>query len=162
MTKRTLSDEEKNLWKNITETISRLPSNKIVKPSPHSPPKVKGGGIDPSWVFSNQKKPHEGLKVNKLTSRDIKDVSIEATLDLHGYTLEKAISALEKFIVMNHAWGRRWVLVITGKGGQGILKEFVPTWISQNPTWIIGYTYAAPKHGGDGALYVHLRRLRNS
>lgn len=161
MAKRTLSDEEKNLWKSLTETIPRLSSNKVIKPTPKSPPKVQGSGVDPSWVFSNQKKPHAGLKVSNLTARDVKDISIEATLDLHGYTLEKAISTLEKFIVTNHERGRRWVLIITGKGKQGILKEFIPTWISQNPTWIIGYTQAAPKHGGDGAVYVHLRRLRN-
>ena len=162
MAKQTLSDEEKNLWKTITETVSPLPSDKIIKPSPKKPPKAKESGVDPSWVFTNQKRPHADLKVARLTSRETKDISIEASLDLHGYTLEKAITALEKFIVTNHERGRRWVLVITGKGKQGILREFIPTWISQNPTWIIGYSYAAPKHGGEGALYVHLRRIRNS
>lgn len=162
MAKRVLSDEEKEIWKHITENITPLCSNKVVKPSPLSPPKVRGGGVDPSWIFSNQKKPHDGLSVKKLSSKDVKDISIEAVLDLHGYTLEKAINALEKFIVINHERKKRWVLVITGKGGQGILKEFIPTWIAQNPTWIIGYSPSAPKHGGDGALYVRLRRIRNS
>lgn len=161
MAKRTLSDEEKSLWKNVTETVSPLSSNKVTKPAPKSPPKPKVSGVDPSWVFANQKKIHSDLKVTKLTSRDIRDISIEASLDLHGYTLEKAIAALERFIVTNHQRGRRWVLVITGKGKQGILKDFIPTWLSENPTWIIGYSHAAPKHGGEGALYIHLRRIKN-
>jgi len=160
MSKRILSDEEKALWKQVMGGVSKLPSDKIVKPVPKAVPKVRGGGIDPSWVFQNETKSGTHLTVSQLSLRDVKDISIEATLDLHGYTLERAEKALEKFVVLNQSQGRRWVLIVTGKGGQGILREFVPAWLSRNANWIVGYTEAAAKHGGGGALYVHLRNLR--
>lgn len=97
----------------------------------------------------------------------------EARLDLHGMTLTQAHPALIGFILKAHSKGNRLVLVITGKGNKqpasqlapvqkGVLKRQVPTWLSQAPvSSVIQYTTNAhTKHGGDGALYVYLRRIR--
>jgi DNA-nicking Smr family endonuclease len=68
------------------------------------------------------------------------------------------------------------VLVITGKGpaGQdseirpfgaperGVLKRLVPKWLAETElgALVTGYSTAKARHGGAGALYVRLRRVR--
>lgn len=100
-------------------------------------------------------------------------VEIEARLDLHGMTQRDAETALTSFIVGARADGRRSVLVITGKGGRradaddrgpgaGVLKRMVPVWLNgpRLREHVRGFSYAAPRHGGEGALYVLLKRRR--
>jgi DNA-nicking Smr family endonuclease len=54
------------------------------------------------------------------------------------------------------------VLVITGKGmlGDGILRRRVPEWLAEAPVRAIvaGLSPAERHHGGEGALYVALKR----
>ena len=95
-------------------------------------------------------------------------LKIEARLDLHGHTQEEARTSLEHFITAAHAQGKRQVLVITGKGGRGahagVLKDRVPQWLNGPPLrgHIVAFDYAAPKDGGSGALYVRLRKPRDT
>ena len=92
--------------------------------------------------------------------------AIEARLDLHGMTQAEAHAALSGFIVRSQADGRRCVLVITGRGraspGGGVLKEAVPRWLDgpRLRPHILATAPAQPRHGGNGAIYVLLRRLR--
>ena len=55
--------------------------------------------------------------------------------------------------------------MITGKGlaGGGILREQVPRWLNQQPNRarVLAFDYARPQHGGEGALYVLLKRRRD-
>ena len=92
-------------------------------------------------------------------------VDIEARLDLHGMTRVEAHGALGAFLADAQADGRRAVLVITGKGlgprgDVGVLRREVPRWLNQAPLRqrVRAFSYAAPRHGGEGALYVLLRR----
>lgn len=104
-------------------------------------------------------------------------VEIEARLDLHGMRQDEAHQALRAFLLRAHGRGLRWVLVITGKGGlssragdaddgvipvrdRGVLRRNVPRWLAEPDlrTLIVSFTEAAAAHGGDGALYVHLRK----
>lgn len=101
---------------------------------------------------------------------------IEARLDLHGLSQEEAHRALEHFIARASRDGRRTVLVITGKGGssraddfgdggfrareRGVLRRMVPHWLDGpllRPL-VVSYAQAHVRHGGEGALYVMLRR----
>jgi DNA-nicking Smr family endonuclease len=52
------------------------------------------------------------------------------------------------------------VLIITGKSG--VLRRQVPLWLALPDlrALIVGFESAAITHGGDGALYVRLRRAR--
>jgi DNA-nicking Smr family endonuclease len=91
---------------------------------------------------------------------------IEARLDLHGMTQTEAHRALAAFIGRSHDAGRRCVLVITGRGlgpdGPGILKGAVPRWL-QEPELrqhVLAMAPAQPRHGGAGATYLLLRRVR--
>ncbi len=107
-------------------------------------------------------------------------VDIEGRIDLHGMRQSEAHTALLRFIMASAAKGKRWVLVITGKGAassraydddrhwsmdgpqRGVLKRNVPMWLAEPDVrgLIVSFTEAAPEHGGSGALYVHLRRQR--
>lgn len=99
-------------------------------------------------------------------------VAIDDRLDLHGMTQDAAHSALRHFLFGARARGARIVLVITGKGktrgpgtdphDRGVLRRAVPHWLA-DPTLrelVIGFEEAHLAHGGAGAIYVRLRRLR--
>ncbi len=94
-------------------------------------------------------------------------LSIEARIDLHGLTQSSAYDALAHFIVGCHGAGRRCVLVITGKGpvsrGGGVLRSMVPRWLAEPSLRrrILALHRAQPRDGGDGALYVLLKRKRD-
>lgn len=88
---------------------------------------------------------------------------IGARLDLHGHDQDQARAALHGFIARARADGLRAVLVITGKGragGLGVLRARVPEWLAEAPSRaaVAGVSQAEPRHGGEGALYVALKR----
>ncbi|WP_217430351.1 Smr/MutS family protein [Parasulfitobacter algicola] len=97
----------------------------------------------------------------------------EAKLDLHGLTLVQAHAALIAFVGDAFAKQKRLVLVVTGKGKKsdtdhfmsrptGVLRSQVPQWLALPPLsrHILQVTEAHQKHGGSGAFYVYLKRLR--
>ena len=89
---------------------------------------------------------------------------IEGRVDLHGMTQSQAHALLLSFLQRAHASGGRYVLVITGKGfssdGNGVLKRQVPAWLSTPPfrALVSSHDLAARNHGGEGALYIRLRK----
>jgi DNA-nicking Smr family endonuclease len=89
-------------------------------------------------------------------------VEIEAVLDLHGRTLESAHAILSSFLRDARRRGLRCVLVITGKGarGEGAIRRAVPLWLEANDLKqvVSGLAQAHRSHGGEGALYVFLKR----
>lgn len=97
----------------------------------------------------------------------------EARIDLHGMTLSEAHPALTGFLIDAQARGRRLVLVITGKGKdrddgsvmplpRGVLRHQVPHWVQTGALAgiVLQITPAHFRHGGEGAYYVYLKRLR--
>lgn len=90
----------------------------------------------------------------------------EGRLDLHGMTQDAAWRALTGFVAHAQREARRCVIVVTGTGryreGAGVLRAQVPKWLSVPPLrdHVIGFATAQPADGGDGALYVLLRRKR--
>lgn len=92
-------------------------------------------------------------------------MDIDAVIDLHGLTQPVAHAALSRFVAGSADIGRRCLLVITGKGngkGTGILRSEVPRWLNEPAMrqHILAFTPARPKDGGEGALYVLLKRRR--
>ena len=87
---------------------------------------------------------------------------IGGRIDLHGLTQDRARVALERFVQGAWAEGYRAILVITGKGvqGDGVLRRRVPEWLgAPNLAHIVaGISEAHRRHGGEGALYVALKR----
>ncbi len=93
-------------------------------------------------------------------------LTVDGRIDLHGMTQAQAHTALASFI--HRAWheGRRCVLVITGKGNfsveGGVLRHCVPLWLADAALrpMVLAIQPAQPKDGGDGALYVLVKRRR--
>lgn len=107
--------------------------------------------------------------IDKRTAERFKkgEMEVQGRLDLHGMTREAAHGALRRFLADCAARQRRFVIVVTGKGlrseGNGILRSEVPRWLNEPElrTLILSFTYAQPRDGGQGALYVLLKRDRN-
>ena len=94
---------------------------------------------------------------------------IEGVIDLHGMRQDEAHQALHGFVMRSQARGAKLVLVVTGKGGsnssddgRGVLRRNVPHWLRMADLrpYVLGFEAAARQHGGEGALYVRLRRSR--
>jgi DNA-nicking Smr family endonuclease len=111
------------------------------------------------------------------------NVDIDARLDLHGTGIEMARIRLLDFIHRARAEGASVVLIITGKGDspfarhtlhgqshfhaperEGRLRRLVPDWLHEAEfrAHVSGFQPAHPRHGGGGAFYVKLRRMRRS
>jgi len=100
--------------------------------------------------------------------------TIDARIDLHGKTQREAHAALLRFLKRAQADGARIALVVTGKGTmkgrdehrgaseRGVLKRQVPLWLAlpEFRPLVVGFEDAHIGHGGQGALYVRLRRER--
>lgn len=102
---------------------------------------------------------------------------IEARLDLHGLSRERAHAGLNAFLSRQTALGRRCVLVITGKGRPdwqqpawgseerevGVIRRALPGWLRDHPNKdrVLAFAPAQPQDGGAGAWYILLRRRRD-
>jgi DNA-nicking Smr family endonuclease len=134
------------------------PGTPPARPSAHppAPPRTGHGELHHGKAPGLDRRSADRLKRGEM--------EIEAHIDLHGLTQDMAHAQLLAFIQRAWAAQRRCVLVVTGKGsqGRGILRAQVPRWLNQSPLRerILGFSYAQPRHGGDGALYVLIRRQR--
>ncbi len=114
-------------------------------------------------------KPGGGSGIDRSTNERLRRgrMAIEARLDLHGLTQSAAHDAVDRFLYNSQRNGRRCVLVITGKGpvdqGGGILRSAVPRWLAEPGlrSLIVAIHHAQPRDGGDGALYLLLKRRRD-
>jgi DNA-nicking Smr family endonuclease len=101
--------------------------------------------------------------------------AIDARIDLHGMTQRQAHSALLRFLRQAQAEDAKVALVVTGKGGgersgkgssdlseRGVLRRQVPLWLAlpEFRHFVVGFDEAHASHGGQGAIYVRLRRAR--
>lgn len=130
-----------------------------IRPRPPAPPTPK----QPLPELSHGSQP--GL--DKATAKRLRrgKTQLSGRIDLHGMTQAEARPALERFL--DAAWrdNKREVLVITGKGTRadgsiGVLRQAVPGWLNMAPNRarITAFTHAAAKDGGEGALYVRIKR----
>lgn len=162
-----------------TRERSKRETAQIDKPEPSLPTKFTA--TPPTSTTSAAGSPPPLANFDR---RELKRISrgqkeIEARIDLHGLRAAEAHAALRAFILSCYARGHRNVLVITGKGGggmsngdrpfelwseteRGVLKRSVPLWLSEPElrSVVISFTTAHPRHGGEGALYVQLRRRK--
>lgn len=138
----------------VPKMPARQKRNPAVAPAARAraapPPPDLGHGT----VAGLDKRTAERMKRGQLKS--------EGRLDLHGLTQDEAQRALRAFVAAAHGAGKRQILVITGKGegGTGVLKAAVPRWLNGADLRdkIVAFDYAQPKDGGEGALYVRLRK----
>lgn len=138
----------------------------IMKPAKSIDQKASSPPISRSASLLNRKLDHR-------TDEKIRKglMPIDATLDLHGLTQDGAYHAVCSFIQRHFTRQNRFLLIVTGKGRtqkdsddwtsprRGILKEWLPNWLSDDPcrSCILTFCQAQQKHGGAGAFYVYLR-----
>jgi len=179
-----LSPEDRRIWARIAGSVTPArvrksvrvtPRAAVVDPPPPAPqPKgaAKGAGktrgvpAPYSPVTSPPVRPRglpEALEPRRQRRLSRERDPIEARIDLHGYGRFQAQDALTAFLMGAQARGYRSVLVITGqgrRGGTGVIRASVHEWL-QSPVLrgvVSGFASAARHHGGDGALYVTIRR----
>ncbi|PCI52019.1 MAG: DNA mismatch repair protein MutS [Alphaproteobacteria bacterium] len=180
-----LSDHEEKLWQKVTESVRELDSNRAATPLVRR--SLYRGLVPDKGDISTL--PVGGLMASSLSLRDADHnwhqklrrgrVKPEGRIDLHGMTEDRAYVALNRYITEAQRQGKRFILVITGKGGvksgygqishsdygkgRGILQTNVPKWLSHGDLAprIISYYTANAQHGGAGALYVVLKRNRD-
>ena len=157
MKRRATSDDERKLFEQNFKDALPLQATPVKRAA-----KAKGAGKGPSGVNgATQDKMRRGL------------IEPDARIDLHGMTQGTAHRTLFTWLAAAHARGYRLVLVVTGKGNprndenvswmmsdHGVLKQMVPRWLNEPElaALIARVQSAHVKHGGDGALYVYLRK----
>lgn len=173
------------LWRRVAATVTPLPGKKTPEisaefraemhagPSPTNPVKTvaaparaavpkaaarpisrMGHSLDGSW----ERKLSRGLAVP------------DRTIDLHGETLSTAHALLERALHNGVQQGARILLIVTGKAprinarmpptSRGVIRASVADWIAASPhaPHVAAVRRAHPRHGGDGAIYIILRR----
>ncbi|MEA2992964.1 MAG: hypothetical protein QOD40_1884 [Alphaproteobacteria bacterium] len=171
---RGLSKEERALWKGITRGIERLRAAAITEDSDSMPAaETVAPPLAPVAPAASQPKTKSppplaplGRRMKQRVARG-KD-AIDGRLDLHGYTQAQAHSALLHFLTAAQARDARLVVVVTGKGRSrgddaeegGVLRRQVPLWLKlpEFRALVVGFETAHRTHGGEGALYVRVRR----
>lgn len=167
------------LWKAMTKDVKKMPGKDyqdIGEPEP-IPDKTPQERVV-MHVKKEEPKQRLGQDLDRKTEARLRKGQIrpEAKLDMHGMSQGQAHEALTDFIRKSHSQGKRCVLVVTGKGlGNrpvtdsdmfapkiGVLKERTPEWLSADDMrpFVIKFVAAQQKDGGEGALYVYLRRQR--
>ena len=175
--RRVLSYEERVLWTTVTKAIEPLRAG-----APTVSDEIMHEPAKPARPAARQGKPMQKIMpatppppvkpaappLTPLSRRMKRSVArgkeaIGGRLDLHGYTQAQAHSALLHFLSNAYTRDARLVLVITGKGRggeMGVLRRQVPQWLGlpEFRAFVIGFEDAALAHGGEGALYVRVRR----
>ncbi len=184
--RRRVRDEEAALWRSVSQDVRPLrgetpkepPPNETpdepdaAVPEPPSAPAPRAAAAAPRRAAPAALPPLSAgtpAGLDKRAAQRLRrgQTRPEARLDLHGMTQKAAHAALARFIRGSRAEGRRCVLVITGKGSVasglgGVLRQMVPRWLNEPGLRreIIAISHAQPRDGGQGALYVLLKRTR--
>jgi len=92
------------------------------------------------------------------------EYSIQAELDLHGYTVAEARKAISQFLPDCRKQNSRYVRIIHGKGLGSfqklpVLKTHVAHWLKQRDE-VLAFCSARPSDGGTGAVYVLLKKRK--
>ena len=175
--RRKLSAEEHELWRGVTRSIAPLKRKRRQAEAPveaEAAEVVTKRTAPPSRPAPKPPRatsPKEPLlaPLDRRSRQRLArgTVPIDARLDLHGRTQAEAHDALLRFLRRAQDKGAKNVLVITGKGGgfdsgRGVLKRQVPLWLAlpEFRAFVLSVDEASLNHGGEGALYVRLRKAK--
>jgi len=186
-----LNEDDRKLWQKVTRDVIALKNDQAARPLVRRTAYrlADPGPLDASRAPAGLGAPSFGLTEQSFVLKDVDHnwrqklrrgkVRPEGRIDLHGMTQDRAHAALSRYIAAAQQRGKRFILVVTGKGGakadmvelshsayqrgQGVLRTNVPRWLSEPPlaSRIVSYYAANAEHGGDGALYVILKRVRD-
>ncbi|MFN4296494.1 MAG: Smr/MutS family protein [Brevundimonas sp.] len=176
---RKLTPEDRDIWNKVARTVSPARPRKAeriavtaasVQSALKAPPKfVKPPSMIPAAAPSSRQgvaRTAQGAP-DALEPRRHRRIArerdpIEATLDLHGFGRFEAQDQVTAFLTSCQSRGLRAVLLITGQGrrGGGVIRASIHEWL-QGPGLrgvVSGFAAAHRRHGGDGAIYVTLKR----
>jgi DNA-nicking Smr family endonuclease len=169
--RRRLSEDERRLWGNIARSVTPMQRARALEATDHGEPQsaprprnTQAASAAPAMPPAAPPRlaPIDRRARQKLVrGRD----PIDARIDLHGLTQTQAHAALTRFLRKAQADDAKYVLVVTGKGRdpeRGVLRRQVPLWLEQPEfrSLVVGFDTAHVGHGGEGALYVRVRRRR--
>ena len=162
-----ITDKDKEDWENFLDNKKKnLNKNSVKKKDKKNLDKDKQDWEN--FLNNKEKIPNKDF----IHKKNIRYEKIKK-IDLHGYTIEEANKAIEKFIQKCFEESVTKIIVITGKGLRSknvqnpylsrdlsILKYSVPEFIESNKDlmkMIIESTDAKIEDGGSGAFYIHLK-----
>jgi DNA-nicking Smr family endonuclease len=177
---RSLDPEEQALWERVTATIrplSRDPIERAPAVAPSAEPPTANALKPPKgriWTRPPAPAPPArqaaiGNSLDGSWDRRLKAGSLapDRVIDLHGHTLDRAWSAIDRGLDQAIAGDERIVLLITGHARpgeppveRGRIRAAVGDWLaaSRHAGRIAAVRGAHPRHGGGGSLYLILRR----
>lgn len=183
-----LSAEEQAAWARLAESVTPLAGRtrpampcKTAEPTPPKPKPV--GTARPKRVKPRQPTHVTPPSAPIVESRAGLDshwerrfkagrVEPDLTLDLHGHTLDTAYTRITAGLDQARAMGARVVLVIAGRERpvdpadrahrRGAIRAKLLDWLAAGPhaDHISAVRRAHRSHGGEGALYLILKRRR--
>ena len=186
--RRELSEEERALWRGVARSVRPLRRRAArdaeaaeLGAAPRAPAAAKAKAVKATPSPERPAKPAAPPPLATLARREKQKlargrVGIDVRIDLHGMTQAQAHAALARVLRRAQGNGAKFALVITGKGARsgaraddavperGVLRRQVPLWL-QLPELrdvVVGFEEAHVAHGGEGALYVRLRKPRTS
>lgn len=183
---RPLNAEEHALWQHVVRSVKPLRTQPVMPEPPPEPatldveatvPPRTGTGPAATPPKDRVKPPPPLAALEPRMRRRLgRGAEVDARIDLHGLTQAAAHRRLHGFILDAQRLGHGVVLVITGKGDgkgdsgatrfgdteRGVLRRAVPLWLADPVlrAYVVGFEPAARRHGGEGALYVRIRRRR--
>ena len=186
---RGLSEAEKAAWERLAATVTPLhplrPRAETVpadpKPQAKAPPKPPAKSTKPLTPLVPLQRPlasappakvEDGLDSHWERRFKAGSVAPDFTLDLHGHTLDAAHARLESGLFQAKAMGARVILLIAGKprpvdaadrgSRRGAIRAKILDWLAAGPhgSDIAAIRKAHRRHGGEGALYLVLKRRR--
>ena len=177
-------ETDAELWARVARSARPLEKGRVAPiveaPKPRPKQKTKEAPPTPKPAPKPVAKPApaaRGEALNRQTARQLErgKLPVEARLDLHFMRQREAHAALRRFLKSAQGKGYRHVLVITGKGAavdesrpfyeseeRGVLRQAVPHWLAAPDLApvVLSYSEAPRRLGGEGALYVRLRKGR--
>jgi DNA-nicking Smr family endonuclease len=171
-------DHDARLWRIVTATVRPLRRRAPARLRTEAPAQPAGAAAPPAAqpakqahappprqrpVAARHPVPPPAIEPGRRRRLERGRDDVAATIDLHGLDQDRARAALTAFLLRGWAEHRRSILVITGKGalGDGILRRRVPEWLAEPPLRqiVAGLSEAHRRHGGEGAIYVALKRV---
>ncbi len=183
-----LSAQDRELWESVKKTVSPLGTDARGDAPTLKPRKMieridRDRDLPSDWYQMDGPTPR--TEVDRKTRRRIAkgNQDVDRSVDLHGMTQDQAYLVLKRAIESGIKRGDKTLLIVTGKGGKrysqtspttpvayrtrdefdqhgGTLRKMVPIWLTspELKPFVESFGPAAQDHGGDGALYILLRR----
>ena len=112
------------------------------------------------------------IEKNKLKRIKNGKITIDGTMDLHGFSLKEAEARLLQFVGESFQLRKRLLLIITGKGSNSkpnvhgktkTIKSEINNWLSDHfyNDKVQYISKALDRHGGEGAFYFFLKKSKD-